>query len=411
MPLHLATVIKLHSRSDFGKFWIGQTISTLGSSFTTFALPLLIFKLTGSPLNLALTLTFTVLPYLLFGLVIGAWVDRVNRKRLMVWSDLGRALVVASIPLASVTSLLSVWWIYAATFLISTLTICFDAANFAAVPSLVRQEDIVAANGQLQAAYSTAQIIGPLLGGLLIVIFPLPLLLLIDAVSFLISVGSLLLINTSFNASFSEPQVSTSLYKAIVEGLHYVLKHPILFWITLLLLFVNFILPTSSVQLVLFAKHWFMASDAQVGLLYAGGSLGTVIFSLAAGRLRKRWSLGTIALWGLMLEGFFVAIPAVTHWYWALLLCWSLRSGADVLFMISAYSMSQMAVPNQLLGRVITFTRVLTWSAGSLGVLLGGFAIIWTNNVALVYAIVGLLVSGITLAFFLTPLGHSEQYL
>jgi MFS family permease len=162
---------------------------------------------------------------------------------------------------------------------------------------------------------------------------------------------------------------------------------------------------------VLFAKRWFMASDTQVGLLYAGGGLGTVVFSLVAGRLCKRWPLGTIALWGLVLEGIFVAIPAVTHWYWILLLCWILRSGADVLFMISAYSMSQMAVPNQLLGRVITFTRVLTWSTGSLGALLGGFAITWTNNAALVYTVVGLLVSGITLAFFLTPLGHSEQYL
>jgi MFS family permease len=407
----LARVIQPRSWSNFGKFWMGQTVSTLGSSFTAFALPLLIFKLTGSPLNLALTLTFTVLPYLLFGLIIGAWVDRVDRKNLMVWSDLGRAFVVASIPLAFFAGFLSVWWIYVVTFLTSTLTISFDAANFAAVPALVGQDEIVAANGQLQAAYSTARVLGPLLGGILIAAFPLPALLLIDAVSFLVSVGSLLLINTSFNTSSGEQQAPNSIYGAIVEGLRYVLKHPILFWITLLLLFVNFISPTTNVQLVLFAKRWFMASDTQVGLLYAGGSLGIVIFSLVAGRLRKRWPLGTIALWGLVLQGIFVAIPAVTHWYWMLLLCWALSSGANVLFMIGSYSMVQTVIPNQLLGRVITFIRVLTWSAGSLGALLGGFAITWTNNVGLVYAVVGLLVSGITLAFFLTPLGRSEQYL
>lgn len=411
MLSHLAKALQRHCWSDFGKFWIGQTVSTLGSSFTTFALPLLIFKLTGSPLNLALTLTFTVLPYLLFGLIIGAWVDRVDRKRLMVWSDLGRAFVVASVPLAFFAGFLSVWWIYAVTFLTSTLTISFDAANFAAIPAMVNQQEIVAANGQLQAAYSTARVLGPLLGGILIAVFPLPVLLLIDAISFLVSVAFLLLINTSFNTSSSEQQVTTSIYGAIVEGLRYVLKHPILFWITLLLLFVNFILPTTNVQLVFFAKRWFMASDAQTGLLYACGSLGTVIFSLAAGRLCKLWSFGTLALWALVLEGIFVAIPAVTHWYWVLLLCWSLRSGGEILFNINAYSMSQIAVPDQLLGRVITFTRVLTWSAGSLGALLGGFAIVWTNNVALVYAVVGLLISAITLAFFLTPLGRSEQYL
>src|SRR5207248_5019721 len=84
---------------DFGKFWVGQTISNLGTSFTQFALPLLVFKLTGSALNLAITTAATFLPYLLFGLVIGAWVDRVDRKRLMIATDIARAAVIASIPL------------------------------------------------------------------------------------------------------------------------------------------------------------------------------------------------------------------------------------------------------------------------------------------------------------------------
>src|SRR5438874_8283552 len=187
MSIRSSSVIKSRTRNDFWKFWTGQPISTLGSSFTSFALPLLIFNLTSSSLNLALTVMATVLPYLLFGLVIGACVDRVNRKRLMVVTDLARALVIASISLASVVGLLSVWWIYAVAFLNSALTICFDAANFAAVPVLVRQEDLVTANGYVQASYSMAKVGGPLLGGLLIIVVPLPMLLLIDAVSFLVS--------------------------------------------------------------------------------------------------------------------------------------------------------------------------------------------------------------------------------
>src|SRR5947209_5958926 len=274
MPKRSSSVVKPRFQSDFWKFWSGETITTLGSSFTSFALPLLIFTLTGSSLNLALTVVATVLPYPLFGLVIGVWVDRVNRKRVMVVTDLARALVIASIPLASVGGLLSVWWIYAVAFLNSALTLCFDAANFAAVPSLVRQEDLVTAHGQVQAGYSTAKVGGPLLGGLLIIVVPLPMLLLIDVASFLVSAGSLLLITTSFNITPDGRAAPTSLRQDIAEGLRYVLKHPILSWITLLLLLVNFILPTASAQLVLFAKQWFAASDTQVGLLYAGGSLG-----------------------------------------------------------------------------------------------------------------------------------------
>jgi len=218
MPVLTSSVVESRFRSDFWKFWTGQTISTLGSSFTSFAFPLLIFQLTGSSLNLALTVVATVLPYLLFGLVIGAWVDRANRKRLMVVTDLARALVIASIPLASVEGLLSVWWIYAVAFLNSALTICFDAANFAAVPSLVRQEDLVTANGRVQAGYATAKVGGPLLGGLLIIVVPLPMLLLIDAVSFLVSAGSLVLITTSFNIIPDERKATTSLRQDIVRA-------------------------------------------------------------------------------------------------------------------------------------------------------------------------------------------------
>src|SRR3974390_2746760 len=98
MSICPSSAITPHTGNDFWKFWAGQTISTLGSSFTSFALPLLIFNLTGSSLNLALTVVATVLPYLFFGLVIGAWVDRVNRKQLMILTDLARAFVIASIP-------------------------------------------------------------------------------------------------------------------------------------------------------------------------------------------------------------------------------------------------------------------------------------------------------------------------
>lgn len=178
----------------------------------------------------------------------------------------------------------------------------------------------------------------------------------------------------------------------------------------MLLLLVNFILPTASAQLVLFARQGFVASDAQVGLLYACGSLGTALFSLTAGRFRKHWSLGTIALGALMMEGVLTALTAVTRWYWFLLLLWALRGGADVLFTISTYSLTQTMVPNQLFGRVITVIRVLTWSTASLGALLGGLAIERTQQVALVYAVIGLLVFGISLMFCLTPLRHTEQY-
>src|SRR3984893_2482597 len=116
------------SRRDFWKFLTGQTISTLGSAFSAFALPLLVFQLTHSPLSLAIaTITFS-LPHLLFGLFIGAWVDRVDRKRLMIVVDVLLALTMAAIPALAAVHRLSVAWIYAVSVIASSLSLVFEQA-------------------------------------------------------------------------------------------------------------------------------------------------------------------------------------------------------------------------------------------------------------------------------------------
>jgi MFS family permease len=106
---------------DFGRFWIGQTISSLGDAFTGFALPLLIYKLTGSALSLAISSAAAFLPYLLFGLVIGAWVDRVDRRLLMLLTDIARALLIASIPLLIAAGFFALWYVYVDHFEAETL--------------------------------------------------------------------------------------------------------------------------------------------------------------------------------------------------------------------------------------------------------------------------------------------------
>ncbi|HEY0755179.1 MAG TPA: MFS transporter [Ktedonobacteraceae bacterium] len=442
MPAYSSNTRKVPFSSDFWKFWLGQTISACGGSFSSFAIPLLIFKLTGSSLDLALSVSAAVLPYFFLGLVIGAWVDHINRKRLMLFTDLARALIIASLFFAAQTGILSVWWIFAVAFLNAALGIGFDAANFAAIPSLVSQDKLLAANGRILAGNSTANVIGPLIAGALIAVVPLPVLFLVDAVSFLASAASLALVRTSFqpSAQKSDPLAfapgpakqeaassdgeqiqagpfanslensqASNLFTSIKEGLRYVLSHRFLSWITLLLLLANFILPTTAIQLVPLAREWFAASDTQIGLLYAASSLGTVLCSLLAERIGRRWSAGTLILASILLDGLFTLLAVLTHWYWVLLFFWCLRGGADVLFSISSYSLTQREVPSQLLGRVITFIRLLTWPSASLGALLGGIAIERTGNIALIYAIIGLLSIGMTLAFSATPLARAGQ--
>jgi MFS family permease len=408
---HTAKMTSRPLSTDFWKYWTGQTISNLGSSVTLFALPLLVYKLTGSALNLGISSAANFLPYLLFGLLLGAWTDRVDRKRMMIGVDIGRAVVVASIPLLAVLGMLPVWWIYLVGFLQSTLTICFESGEFAAIPGLVNQDDLVTANGRIQASYSGAQIMGPLLAGALVALVPLPSLLLIDAFSFLVSSFSLLLVRGSFNVKRDEPHEKTSIRRDVGEGLRYVLGHPVLRNISLMMAMVNFVGATTSAQLVFFAKVRLAASDPQISLLFSASSLGVVITGLLAGTLRKRWSFSKVSLGALMAEGLLEVVFSLMRWYWVALAIWTLIGGLGILFNINTSSLRQAIVPNHLLGRVISIASVLAWSAIPLGSLLGGVAITATGNVSLVYAIIGSMVFLLPLSFSFTALGHADRYI
>ncbi|MFL5696113.1 MAG: MFS transporter, partial [Ktedonobacteraceae bacterium] len=114
---------------DFWIFWTGQIISQIGSALSSTALLLLVFKLSGSALDLGLASAATWVPYPLFGLFIGAWVDRVNRKGLMIGLDICRAVVLAVLPLLALLGHVPIWWLYLVTFINSTLTIGFQGAT------------------------------------------------------------------------------------------------------------------------------------------------------------------------------------------------------------------------------------------------------------------------------------------
>jgi MFS family permease len=398
-------------KPDFSKFFFGQTVSNVGSSFTIFVLPLLVFKLTGSALNLALVAVVEYVPYLLFGLIIGAWVDRVNRRRLMIFADVTQALVIGSIPLLATLGLLSIWWVYVVGFASSTLWILFNTAEFAAVPSLVSKEDLATANGRLQASYAAATVAGPLLAGLLVALIPLHMILLFDALSFLLSALSVNLIKTSFNADTAEQWRPESLRQDIAEGLRYVLGHPVLRNTSLMMALVSCAGFTVYAQLVLFAKERLDASDTQLGFLYAAGSVGMVVLALAASPLRQRLSFSKVMLGTLMLEGILTVLLASTRWYWAALLLWASMWGLVVLFDINSNSLWQTIVPNRLLGRVQSVVNVLSWSAIPLGTFIGGVAIEQTQDVALVYRTIGVIIFLAALAFSFTALGRAERYL
>jgi MFS family permease len=397
--------------ADFWKFLVGQTVSNIGSSFTLIALPLLVFKLTNSAFNLALITVAEYVPLLLFGLVIGVWVDRIDRKRVMIFADIAQAVVLCSVPLLSVLGLLPVWWIYIVAFISSTLWICFNTAEFVAVPSLVGQADLVAANGRLQASYSAATVTGPLLAGLLVALVPVHTLLLVDALSFLLSALAVSLIRIRLDVVNEEHHRPNGLLKEVAEGLSFILGHPVLRSTCCLMALVNGVGFTVYAQLVLYAKERLGASDTQVGLLYASGSIGMIVLALAAGSLRRRLSFGKAVLSAPMLGGILIVLLAATRWYWTALVLWASIWGLVVFFDININTLLQTVVPDRLLGRVRSAVSVLSWSTIPVGTFVGGIAIERTQNVALVYGAIGAIVFVAALAFSFTAVGYAHHHL
>jgi predicted MFS family arabinose efflux permease len=369
-----------------------------------------VFKLTGSAFALGATLAIYTAPQLFFGLAIGAWTDRTNRKRLMIVVDLLSAVTIASVAVAYGAGFLSLWWVYAVVFVSSTLSIFFVAAEFGAIPSLVDSSELVSANGRIQASFAAASVLGPLAAGALLVFVPVEAVLFLDAASFVASAVMLSLIARPFNAPITKR--ATSIRQDIVEGLRYVLSHPVLRNISLMMAMINMVDATVFAQLVLFAKEALRASDSEVAVLFAAGGAGVVVLSLAAGPLRKRWSFGNVALGALMLSALLVIAIAYTTSLWVAVVLWALSSGFGILFNINTASLRQAVVPNQMLGRVISIAMVLAWSANPIGALAGGLLIERTGDVRLVYAVIGFVTFLIALVFRVaSPLGHAERYL
>jgi Na+/melibiose symporter-like transporter len=328
----------------------------------------------------------------------------------MIAVDVLSSLAIASVPVAAALGILSVIWILAVLFIISTLGIFFQACEFAAVPSLVGKDDLVAANGRVQASFAAAQIGGPFAAGALLAFAPVEVLLYGDAATFLASAIALALIRVPFNAPVTRR--STSLRQDIAEGLRYVLRHPVLRNISLMMALINVLSTTTYAQIVLFAKRELDAADSQIGILFAAAGAGVLLLGLLAGPLRRRWSFGNVALGALMLSGLATVALAYTTSFPIAAVLFGLGGGLGTLFNINTGSLRQAIVPNHMLGRVISVAMVLAWSANPIGAIGGGILIERTGDVRVVYAGIGVAVFAIAFLFrFASPLGKAERYL
>ena len=171
---------------DFLKLWSAETISQFGTQVSQLALPLVaILVLDASAFEVAALGDVEFLPFMLFTLPAGVWVDRLPRRPILIVGDFGRAALLATIPVAYVADVLTLGQLYVVGFLVGICTVFFDVAYQSYLPSLVERDQIVDGNSKLEISRSAAQVGGPGVGGGLVEIFTAPYAVLVDAISFL----------------------------------------------------------------------------------------------------------------------------------------------------------------------------------------------------------------------------------
>ncbi|MDT7544101.1 MAG: hypothetical protein QOE99_211, partial [Actinomycetota bacterium] len=213
---------------NFALLWAGQSVSELGSQVTMLALPLLAtITLHASTFEVALLSVFSSAAFLLVALQAGALVDRLRKKPVLVRSDFARAVLIATIPVAQLFGVLTIWQMYVVALAASVLTVFFDVAYQSYLPVLVTRDQLVEGNSKIAGSSAVAQFAGPGVGGALVAAVGAPYAVIVDAASFLVSGVATAAVRDNERQP-APREAGRRLRDDIREGLSFVVRHPIL---------------------------------------------------------------------------------------------------------------------------------------------------------------------------------------
>jgi len=360
---------------DFMLLWSGQTVSEIGSAVTFLAFPLLAVKtLHASTFEVALLSVATSAAFLLIALPAGAWVDRWRRKRVLVRSDLGRLLLVGSVPVAQAFGVLTLAQLYAVALASSVLSVFFDVAYQSYLPEVVDAEQLTDGNGKIGTTQSFAQVAGPGIGGALVGLVGAPYAVAIDAASYLVSGGAIAAIRRP--DPVPPPKADRQrLREDIKEGLGFVTGHPVLSRIVGCTGTANFASGMGSAVEVVFLARTLHASSLVIGLVFSLGSVGGVVGGLLAGRIGRRIGTARVIWLAQAVTGPFAFLaPAAFPGWGVLLISVSGLAGGfgAVVYNVAQVTYRQTITPPRLLGRMNASVRFIVWGTIPLGALAGG---------------------------------------
>ena len=363
----------LWRHADFLKLWGGQSISQVGTQVTVLALPTAaIVLLHAGPVQIGALEALQFLAFPVLGTTAGVWADRLPRRPIMVICDAGRALALASVPATWLLGHLSMAQLFVVAVITGIATVFFDVSYQSYLPSLVAPEQLVDGNGKLELTRAGAGIGGPALAGALIQVFQAPAAILADAISYVVSVLSLLWIRAP------EPRPSRegrrSFLAELWEGVLVVARHRQILLITGCTATSNLGSNIAMAVYLLFAYHTLRLSPGEVGGVFAVGSVGAVLGALVAGWLGRRIGMGVVLLISILLTGAGLAVPLAAYGLPLVVLgaIMLVTSIGVVLYNVNQVSYRQAAIPVRLQGRLNATVRTVIWGTIPIGSALGG---------------------------------------
>lgn len=364
---------------DFLKLWSAQTVTQFGDEITQLALPLVaILTLGATPLQIGLLGTFQFLPFILLTIPAGVWVDRLRRRPILIAADIGRAIILLSIPIGFVGGWLSMEQLYVVGFLVGCLEVFFDVAYQSYLPVVIERDQLQEGNAKLELSSSASAVIGPGLAGFLVQLVTAPFAILFDALSYAGSVVLLLFIRRPERL---EPPEATaqgkrpSMRTEAMEGLRYVLGHRYLRNIAACTGTLNLFGNIGGVVLLLYIVDELGISPATVGIVFAIANLGVLLGALSAERLANRIGVGRTIVWSAFLSPFSLVLVALAPPEAPVpLLIASGIVGAwtGVVYNVNQVSLRQAITPERMQGRMNATMRFIVWGTIPIGSILGG---------------------------------------
>jgi MFS family permease len=356
---------------DYSLLLLGQVLSVTGSGITGIAIPLLILAITSSPAAAGIAGALYKVPYLVLSLPVGALIDRWDRKRVMIICDSVRVLNMVSVAVAMLLGIVSVWHLYLVVFIDGTGFVFFNIAQAAALPRLVKKEQLPEATAQSSVANSAAFLVGPPLGGFLYQsvgrLFPF----LFDGISYLASVITLVLIRKPFQEARITGE-RRDLRAEIAEGVRWLWRQPVLRFMAFLTGGYNLVLASLYLLIILLAqaRH---ASEAEIGIIFSIGAAGGIVGALIGGKIQKRFTFGQ-AIIGIMwvLVALFPLLALAPNFI-ALAVVWAFLSVLVPVYNVVQFSYRLALIPDKLQGRVNSSFRLVGFGFQPLGSLLAGF--------------------------------------